>query len=112
LYGKAIEAVEACEIALQANEEQLYLKHAMSARKVFLAIHSGLKPEEDEVAFNIARLLHFVLISFDEKRFDECKRVLGQIREGFQRIADEANELERNGVIPPLVERDAFESIA
>ncbi|MEM0925106.1 MAG: flagellar protein FliS [Planctomycetota bacterium] len=112
LYEKAIEAVDACEIAAQTGDQALYVKHEMTARKVFLAIHSGLKPDEDEVAFNIARLLHFVLLSFDERRFDDCKRILDQVRQGFARIADEANELERSGAISPLAERDSFESIA
>ncbi|MEO1616793.1 MAG: flagellar protein FliS [Planctomycetota bacterium] len=112
LYEKAIDAIDACEIAKQTGDQALYIKHEMTARKVFLAIHSGLKPEENEVAFNIARLLHFVLLSFDEQRYDDCKRILGQVRDGFASVAEEANELEQRGAIPPLAEKDTFESIA
>jgi hypothetical protein len=71
-----------------------------------------LKPEECEVAFNILRLLDYTLYAFDQKQFGSCRKVLGNIRDGFAQIADEANRLESEGEIPPLPDSDAFESLA
>ncbi|WP_182868219.1 flagellar protein FliS [Rhodopirellula sp. JC639] len=112
LYDRAIESIEACEIATEAGDPALLAKHELAMRKTIMTIHAGLKPDEDEVAFNIARLLHFVMIRFDEKDFGTCIKLLRQIRDGFAQVADQANEMERQGVIPALPETDTFESIA
>ena len=112
LYDRAINAIESCEIAHEVGDRAAFLRHELNTRKTIMAVHAGLKPDEDEVAYNIARLLHFVMVSFDQKDFATCRKVLQQIRDGFAQIADQANELERQGVIPRLPETDTFESIA
>ena len=112
LYDRALAAVESCEIALTSEDQDLFLKHEITFRKTIVAIQSGLKTDECEIAFNIARLLEFVLFTFDNKRFDPCKTILAQIRDSFVQIADQANELERQGEIEPIPDSDAFESIA
>ncbi|MCD0459913.1 flagellar protein FliS [Roseiconus lacunae] len=112
LYDKALASVEACQIANEVGDDALFRKHEIQARKVLVAIISGLQPDEDEVAYNIARLLEFVLFSFDERHFDSCQKILGQIRNSFAQIADQANEMERNGEISPMPDSDSFQSIA
>ena len=112
LYDKALASVEACEIALEAGDEVAFRKQEMQVRKVILAIFSGLKPEESEVANNIARLLEYVLFTFDQRRFEASKKILNQIREGFLQITDEANRMEREGEIEPMPNSDSFQSIA
>ncbi|MCS7469493.1 flagellar protein FliS [Stieleria sp. ICT_E10.1] len=112
LYDRAIGEIESCEIAAAAGDRTLYCKHELALRKTIMTIHAGLKPDEDEVAFNIARLLHFVMVQFDDKDYATGKKILGQIRDGFAQIADQANEMERQGTIPALPETDTFESIA
>lgn len=111
LYERAINAIESCEIAHEAGASAAFLQHELNTRKTIMTIHAGLKPEESEVAFNIARLLHFVMVRFDERDFTTCKTILEQIRDGFSQIAEEANEMERQGEIPVLPESDTFESI-
>ncbi len=112
LYDRAIASLQSCEIALQANDGTAFQRHELSFRKTLIAIQIGLKPEESEVAFNILRLLHFVLASFDERRFADCQTILEQVRDGFAQVAEQANELERSGSIPPLPTSDSFESLA
>ena len=89
----------------------MYAAQLLQAQKALLAIQTGLKPEESEVAFNIARLLHFVLARVADKEFAPAIHVLETLREGFQGIADEANDLEAKGEIPALPEIDTFQSI-
>lgn len=112
LYDRAIASLQSCDIAKQANDSVVFRKHELSFRKTLIAIQMGLKPEESEVAYNISRLLHFVLASFDEQRFTDCQRILENIRDGFGQVADEANELEAAGKISPLPINDSFESLA
>lgn len=112
LYDRAIAALESCQIASEANERSAFQKHELTFRKTLIAIQAGLKPDESDVAFNIMRLLHFALVSFDEHQFENCHKVLEQIRNGFLSVAEEANELERSGEIPPLPYSDSFESLA
>ncbi|MCC9602041.1 flagellar protein FliS [Stieleria sp. JC731] len=112
LYDKALASVEACQIAHEAGDQALFIKHEIQARKVFVALVSGLKPEEDEVAYNIARLLEFVLFTFDQKQFDSCQTILNQIRQSFAQVAEQANEMERKGEIPAMPDSDSFQSIA
>jgi flagellin-specific chaperone FliS len=111
LYDRAITAIEGCEIAFEADDSIAFAKQEIQARKVLLAIQSGIKPEESEVAFNITRLLHHVLFTFDNHRFEACKTILTSIRDGFAAIADQANEMERSGQIPPIASKDTFESL-
>lgn len=112
LYERAIAAIESCEIANEVGDQTLFHQHELTVRKTIMAIHAGLKPDEDEVAYNIARLLHFVMVRFDQKDFKTCKNVLEEIYSGFSQIAEEANQLEREGTIPALPENDTFESLA
>ncbi len=112
LYERAIDAIECCSIAHESGDMTAFRKHEMNVRKAIMTIHAGLKPEESDVAFNIARILHYVMVQFDQKDFATCSRLLGQIRDGFAQIADEANALEQTGEIPKMPERDTFESIA
>ena len=112
LYDRALNAVEACEIAFEADDQVAFVKHELTTRKTIMAILAGLKPDESEVAFNIARLLHYVTFTFDQRNFAAAKKILGQIHEGFSQIEQEANELENQGVIEPLPESDQFESMA
>ena len=112
LYDRAINGTESCQIAHEAGADEAFRQHELAFRKTIMTIHAGLKPDEDEVAYNIARLLHFVMVKFDEKDFAAGKKVLQNIRNSFSQIAEEANQLENEGVIEPLPEHDAFESIA
>ena len=112
LYDRAIESIESCEIASEVGDNVAFFKHEIATRKTLIAIQAGLKPDECEIAFNITRLLHYVLFTFDQKRFEASKEILGKIRDGFSQIADEANEMERTGIIPPMPQTDSFQSLA
>ncbi len=112
IYDRAISSVEGCKIASVNHDATAYAKNLIDAQKAILAIHSGLKPDEHDVAYNIARLLHFVLVSIEKKDFDGAGKVLLGLREGFAAVADEANQLERDGEIPAMPSDDSFRSMA
>jgi flagellin-specific chaperone FliS len=112
IYDRAIGSLEACQAAHRDEDWATLGKHFLDSQKAIAAIHAGLKLEENEVAYNIACLLHFVVVSLEKREFDPAIKVLSELRAGFAAIADEANELERNGEIPPIPADDSFRSIA
>ena len=112
VYDLAIGSLEACKVCFEQHDAAGYARHLVEAQKAMLVIHSGLKPDESEVAFNVARLLHFAMVAIEKADFVKALNVLGQLRQGYAAISDEANELERSGEIPPMPAVEAYQSIA
>ena len=83
IYDRAITSIEACGFANDNDDLPAYSRHFIDAQKAILAIHSGLKPDEDEVAFNVARLLHFAAIAIEKKEFEDAIKILRELRDGF-----------------------------
>ena len=102
LYDRAIASVRGAQIAEKEGNEALFAEKYLDAQKCVLAIHGGLKPDEHDVAYDIARLLHFILTRITEHNFNEAAHFLEKLRSGFEAIHEEATELERQGKIPPL----------
>jgi flagellin-specific chaperone FliS len=108
LYDRAFEKIGDAKSALESGDERAYVQSFVDSQKTILAIHSGLKADEHEVAFNVARLLHFVLKCLAEQKFDDALKVIGELRDGFGAIAVEANQMEHTGKIPPMDTIDIF----
>lgn len=102
LYDRAIVSVRAAQEAHAANNAGVYAEKFLDAQKCILAIHSGLKPDEYEMAHDIARLLHFIMTRLCEHNFDEAVHFLEKIRNSFEAIREEATKLEKDGKIPSL----------
>ncbi|TWU02153.1 flagellar export chaperone FliS [Stieleria varia] len=112
IYDRAIASLDICCDALANGDNSLFSRHLIISQKAIVALHAGLKPEEDEVAYNVARLLHFVVVSIGEGRFADASRILKQLRSGFAAIIEEANQLEREGKIPAMASHDSYQSTA
>lgn len=112
IYDRAIQSIEGCKAAIDSNDEIAFGGHIVKVHKTIVAIHAGLKVDEDEVAFNVARLLHFVTVLIEQQDWDRAISLLTQLRDSFAAIVDEANQLEREGVIPPMRQSDSYESLA
>ncbi|MEL6107233.1 MAG: hypothetical protein AAFU85_14425 [Planctomycetota bacterium] len=108
IYDRAINSIKACAIADETGDTQAFADHSIAAQKALLAIHSGLKPDEDEVAFNIARLLLFATDAMEKREFDSAVKVLEDLRGGFAAVAEEVNQLEREGTIPGFPDENGF----
>ena len=112
LYDRAITAVQASSLAKDANNESLMKTNILEAHKLILALHSGLKTEECEVAGNVARLLNFVMRRIEEHQFEEANHFLEQLHNSFSQIREEAIARERNGEIPPLDDANVVDTVA
>lgn len=110
MYDRAIVSLEACDNT--RDKPFSFAEHLLRAEKAILAIHAGLEPDKHEVAFNIARLLHFVSTCIEKQDFQAGIRILSNLREGFAAVAEEVNELERTGKIPPMPQTAEFFSLA
>lgn len=108
LYERAITTISETNKAMVSGDNEAYAKNFLDAQKTILAIHSGLKPDEHEVAFNVARLLHFCLQCMVNQKFEDALKVLTELHSGFQAIEEEANALEAEGKIPPMPKSDTF----
>ncbi len=102
LYDRAISSVRGAEAAKKANDDKLFAEKFIDSQRCILAIHGGLKPDEYEIAYDIARLLHFVLTRLGEYNFEEAAHFLQKLRDSFETIREEASELEKTGKIPSL----------
>lgn len=111
LYDRAIASLEGADDAMKSGDDATYARLFLDAQKTILAIHTGLKPDEYEIAFNVARLLHFALVSIENKKFEDAVMVLKNLRDGFDAISDEANDLERTGQIPAFETHDELHMI-
>jgi flagellin-specific chaperone FliS len=112
LYQRSIDSVQAAKSAKESQSESSMGVFVLEAQKTILAIHSGLKADEDEVARNIARLLNFVLMRIEEQNFDEASRFLEQLHESFSAIRETAVELEASGAIPPISNANVIDTVA
>ena len=108
LYDRAIASAESCVATADDEDTTQHSIHFLTLNKSILALHAGLKPDEDEVAFNVARLLHFVSQAIVTNDFQTAIRFLQNLRDGFAAVADEANQMERDGRIPPIPLDDTY----
>lgn len=111
LYEEAINNLKICEEKQTTPDDAIFVNAFLQSQKAILAIHSGLKPDEYEIAFNVARLLHFTLVCIEERRFGDATKVLTELHQGFLAIADEAKQLEAEGAIPPMPTTDSYQAI-
>lgn len=112
LYQRSIDSVQAAKDAKQSENDSTMRVYILEAQKTILALHSGLKADEDAIAQNIARLLNFVLLRIEEQQFDEASRFLEQLHESFSSIRETAVELEAAGVIPPISNANVVDTVA
>ena len=109
IYQSAIESfTEAERLSACDDKSDDFAFHYLKGQKAILAIHAGLKPDTHEVAFNIARLLHFVLERVESGNFADAIKVLKNMHEGFRAIQAEANQLESEGQIPAIETADPY----
>lgn len=108
LYDRTILSLEASETAQSEGDVAGHAKHLIHVNKGLTALYGGLKPEADEVAFNVARLLHFVAEAVIKSDYRSAIKVLSSLRNGFAAVADEVNELECKGLIPSIPIEDAY----
>ncbi|MFK7737095.1 MAG: flagellar protein FliS [Pirellulaceae bacterium] len=111
VYDRLLASLEACEIGRDAGDEKIVALNQLEVFKAIAALESGLRPDEDEVAANIARLLHFVVGEVENHNFNSSIRAIQPVRDAFAAIQEQANQLEAKGEIQPVPD-DVLKSMA
>ena len=107
IYDRAIDSLNLAQEAQKQNNGE-FAEHFVAAQKAIVAIHAGLKPDEHQIAYDTARLLHFVLTCLESNQLADAVKILTNMRSGFAAIQEEANESEANGEIPSMHVQNQF----
>jgi flagellar protein FliS len=104
LYDKALENLNRAEAALRANDSTTAISLLAKTQLIVTGLAAGIRIDVNpEVNTNMLRLYEFVvneLIKTSVEAITSARKVLGTLREGFETVRDEANELERTGRLP------------
>ena len=111
LYERTIMTIRCAKQADQEGNAGELAGKTLEANRFILALHAGLDTENCEIAQNIANLLNFVMLRLGQRKFDEAARFLEELQASFERIREEAEELEKKGEIPPLNSHQAINTI-
>jgi flagellar protein FliS len=106
IYDHALTALASGADAITTGQEQQVLESRFQAQKAILLLCDGLDLEQGELPQRIMQLCAFSLEKIASNNVDDWNAVhgvLGNVRDGFAQIRDEANRLENARVIPPLV---------
>lgn len=104
LYDKALERLDAAELALRGGDRSAATTQLIKTQLILTALASGVQPEADpENSANVLRLYEYASHELSSPRVEgivNARKVLRTLREGFEGIRAEANELERSGRLP------------
>ena len=117
LYDKAIQRLHDAQSSLEQADLAAAAPSMLQAQMIVYALASGVDTENQdcEATQNTLRLFEFVLycLSFsDARKVGVARRVLTTLREGFERIGEEATTLELAGKIPALKATAALRATA
>lgn len=101
LYDGALERLDKAEAVLKEGNTAAAVPLLSRTQLIVNALAGGVRPGvNDEMTTNILRLYDFVVRELCEPRLEavaSARKVLATLREGFESIRNEANELERAG---------------
>lgn len=104
LYDKALERLDLAEAALGAGDTSGATTQLIKTQLILTALASGVEPGADpQNGANVLRLYEYAAHELRQPRPEgiaNARKVLRTLREGFEAIRGEANELERTGRIP------------
>ena len=105
IYERTIEALDQGIEIIESGDLTELVFTRMEAQKRILLITDGLDVDSDSTAVHILNLCVFILDQINSDELEKWKsslELIETLHQGFQAIADEARELERNGKIPQL----------
>ena len=105
IYERTIETLDQGIEIIESGDLTNLVFTRMEAQKRILLITDGLDVDSDSTAVHILNLCVFILDQINSDELEKWKsslKLIETLHEGFQAIADEARELERDGKIPQL----------
>ncbi len=105
LYDAAMLRLAEAQSMLAEGQQSAARQKALETVRIVAQLKAGVNSEYGELSENLERLYEYVnvcLLRGDAANLSSASKVLTQLREGFDGIRAEANELENQGEIPPL----------
>ena len=104
LYDKALERLDRAAAALKAGDQATAIPQIAKTQLIVSELAAGVRLDgNEENGANILRLYEFVTNELRQPRIEgiaNARKILATLREGFEVIRAEANELERSGRLP------------
>jgi flagellar biosynthetic protein FliS len=101
LYDGALARLDKAAMALSNGDVPVATPYIAKAQLIVAELAAGVRVEVDEqMGTNMLRLYEYVVNELRTPRpanVANAKKVLGILREGFEAIRDEANQLEKSG---------------
>ncbi len=106
LYDKALERLDRAEGLLQTGDAIGATTQLAKTQLIVMALASGVNPEVNpEAGVDMLRLYEFVTNELRQPRVEgiaNARKIFRTLREGFEAVQAEANELERTGKVPSI----------
>jgi flagellar secretion chaperone FliS len=115
LYDGAIGRLEAAAAALRLNDAAKAGPLLERSLAIVAELSAGLDFRHGEIPVNLLRLYEFAVHCISLRtveKVEDALRVLCELREGMLGIRDEAVQLERDGLIPPVTMHHRVEMLA
>lgn len=116
LYDKALERLDRAEVAIRAGDPATALPQLAKTQLIVTELASGVRVEVNpEANTNMLRLYEYVaheLVKATPEAIESARKVLRTLREGFEAVRAEANELERAGRLAPMAAAQALVATA
>ena len=112
LFDELIRKLEKAREAFSTHESDTAQKLIQRCQLVIGGLISGVIPDSGELASNCLRTYEFALFSLEKATLsgiEDALRSLKPLWEGFQKIREEAIQLERNGEIPVIENSNTLE---
>ncbi len=107
LYDGAIERIARARQLIDNGQQLEAGRLLLRAERIVVELLAGLALDGTELTKNLRKLYLFILDALTKATphdLEAAERVLRTLREGWERIAPEAIELERKGQIPPVAD--------
>lgn len=106
LYDKALERLDRAEAALRSGDEPTAITQMAKTQLIVTELAAGVRVEVNpEVNTNMLRLYEHVVTELSKpqlKGIENARKILRTLREGFEGVRAEANEMERTGKVPSM----------
>lgn len=115
LFDGGVERCEQALAALERQDERAAQQLLVKARLIVMGLASGVVADGDPVTTTMLQLYEYAQHALGLGSAEDVRgalNVLRILREGFQKIRDEANDLERRGLIPPINTTSTLRALA
>lgn len=103
LYDRAIMHAESMAIEQRSGNQNGIAQHKFKAQKMLHGIFAGINQDGSDLSENLSRLLDFCQHQIAIDQPEPAVHSLCILRDAWEQLREEANQLESTGAIPSIV---------